>query len=82
MGLYDLSLLLLNLVLHLLDLLLCPLTGKRVNFIARLGLGSGKWHLHLLGDELDSSLDCALGLNLFLLQQYRTDELVDVLVIL
>lgn len=39
-------------------------------------------HVHLLGDEVQTALDCALGLHLILLQQHGADQLVDLLAIL
>lgn len=39
-------------------------------------------HAHLIGDEIQTALDCALSLHLILLQQNRSDELVNLLAIL
>lgn len=39
-------------------------------------------HVHLLGDEVKTALDCALGLHLVLLQQHGSDQLIDLLAIL
>lgn len=39
-------------------------------------------HVHLLGDEIQTTFDCALGLYLVLLQQHGADELVNLLAVL
>ena len=51
------------------------------SLIARTNCG-GEQHIHLTADEFQATLDCALGLELLLLQEDGSHQLVDGFIVL
>lgn len=77
---HDLVLDLVHLAVGLFDLVLE--TATFVWLASNNQIHTGDVHIHLLVDKVQTALDCAVRLKLFLLQQNRANELVDRLAVL